>query len=44
MVLAIPFSLFMAILIRQIKHPAVAESLHFILFVTAIVSQFLLLV
>ena len=44
LVLAIPFSLFMAILIRQIKHPAVAESLHFILFVTAIVSQFLLLV
>lgn len=44
LILAVPFSLFMAILIRLIRHPAVAESLHFILFVTAIVSQFLLLV
>jgi hypothetical protein len=44
LILAVPFCLFMAILIRQIKHPAIAESLHFILFVTAIVSQFLLLV
>jgi hypothetical protein len=44
LILAIPFSLFMAILIRLIKHPAIAESLHFILFVAAIVSQFLLLI
>jgi hypothetical protein len=44
LILAVPFSLFMAILIRLIKHPAVAESLHFILFVTALVSQFLLLI
>ena len=44
LILAVPISLFMAILIRLIKHPAVAESLHFILFVTAIVSQFLMLI
>jgi hypothetical protein len=44
LILAVPFALFMAILIRLIRHPAVAESLHFILFVTAIVSQFLMLV
>lgn len=44
MVLVVPFSLFMAILLRVIKHPAIAESLHFILFVAAIVTQFLFLV
>lgn len=44
MVLVIPFSLFMAIMLRLIKHPAVAESIHFILFVTALVTQFLFLV
>jgi len=44
LILVVPFSLFMAILLRVIKHPAVAESLHFILFVAAIVTQFLFLV
>ena len=44
LVLVIPFSLFMAIMLRLIKHPAVAESIHFILFVTALVTQFLFLV
>jgi len=44
MVLMVPFSLFMAILLRLIKHPAVAESIHFILFVAALVTQFLFLV
>jgi hypothetical protein len=44
MVIAIPFSLFMAVLLRNIKHPAIAESLHFILFVAALVTQFLLLI
>lgn len=43
MTLAIPMSLLMAVLIRLVRHPAVAESLHFILFVTAIVTQFLFL-
>ncbi len=42
-VLLIPFSLFMAILLRLIRHPAAAESIHFILFVTAVVSQILYL-
>ena len=41
--LAIPFSLFLAILLRGVRHPAIAESLHFILFVSAIVIQFLFL-
>lgn len=44
MVLMIPFSLFMAVLLRLIKHPAAAESIHFILFVAAILTQFLFLV
>lgn len=44
MVLMVPFSLFMAILLRQIKHPAAAESIHFILFVAALLTQFLFLV
>jgi len=44
MVLVIPFSLFVAILLRGIRHPAIAESLHFILFVAAIITQFLFLV
>ena len=44
MTLTIPMALFLAILVRLIRHPAVAESLHFILFVTAIVSQFLFLI
>jgi hypothetical protein len=42
--IAIPLALFVAIMVRLIRHPAVAESLHFILFVTAIVIQFLFLV
>jgi len=41
--LALPFSLFLAILLRGVRHPAIAESLHFILFVAAIVTQFLFL-
>jgi hypothetical protein len=44
MVLMIPFSLFMAILLRMIKHPAIAESIHFILFVAALLTQVLFLV
>lgn len=44
MILTVPFSLFMAIFLRSIRHPAIAESLHFILFVAAIVTQFLFLV
>jgi len=44
MVLTVPFSLFMAILLRGIRHPAIAESLHFLLFVAALVTQFLFLV
>ncbi|HUR30057.1 MAG TPA: hypothetical protein VMZ69_01425 [Saprospiraceae bacterium] len=43
-VFLIPFSLFLAILLRLVKHPAVAESIHFILFVTAILTQVLRLV
>ena len=39
----LPFSLYLALLLRMIKHPAIAESLHFILFVTAIMNQVLLL-
>ncbi len=44
MVLSIPFALFMAILLRNIRHPAISESLHFILFVAALLTQFLLLI
>lgn len=44
LVVSIPFALFMAILLRNIKHPAIAESLHFILFVAAIVTQFMFLI
>jgi hypothetical protein len=43
-VLMIPFSLFMAVLLRMLRHPAAAESLHFILFVTCVISQVLFLV
>ena len=43
MVLMIPLSLFLAILLRMIKNPAIAESIHFILFVTAIMTQVLFL-
>jgi hypothetical protein len=43
-VLMIPFSLFMAVMLRMIKHPAAAESIHFILFVTCVISQVLFLV
>jgi len=44
MVLMIPFSLFLALLFRMVKHPAVAESIHFILFVSALLTQVLILV
>lgn len=44
MVLTVPFSLFMAVLLRSVRHPAIAESLHFLLFVAALVTQFLYLV
>ncbi len=44
MVLLIPFSLFLATLLKMLKHPAVAESIHFILFVAAILTQVLKLV
>ncbi len=44
MVLLIPFSLFLALLLRMVKHPAIAESIHFILFVVALLTQFLILV
>jgi hypothetical protein len=44
MILMIPFSLFMAILLRMIRHPAIAESIHFILFVAALLTQVLFLV
>lgn len=40
-VFLIPFCLFLALLLRMVKHPAIAESLHFILFVTAILTQVL---
>lgn len=43
-VLVIPISLFMAILLRLVRHPAAAESIHFILFVSAILSQVLFLI
>ena len=44
MVLMIPFSLFLALLLRMVKHPAIAESIHFILFVAALLTQVLVLV
>lgn len=44
LILIIPYCLFMAILLRGIRHPAIAESLHFVLFVSAIVTQFLFLI
>lgn len=44
MVIAVPLSLFLAILLKNIKHPAISESLHFILFITALVTQFMLLI
>jgi len=44
MVLLIPFSLFLALLLRMVKHPAIAESIHFILFVAALLTQVLILV
>jgi hypothetical protein len=43
LVISIPFALFMAILLRNIRHMAIAESLHFILFVAALVTQFMFL-
>lgn len=43
-VLMIPFSLFSAIVLRMIRHPAIAESIHFILFVAALLTQVLFLV
>jgi hypothetical protein len=44
MVLMIPFSLFLALVLRMVKHQAVAESIHFILFVAALLTQVLILV
>ncbi|MEO5905901.1 MAG: hypothetical protein ABIQ11_04210 [Saprospiraceae bacterium] len=44
MILFIPFSLFLAVLLRLVKHPAIAESIHFILFVAAILTQVFVLV
>jgi len=44
LVLMIPFCLFLAILFRLIKHQGIVESIHFILFVTAIMTQVLMLV
>ncbi len=44
MVLMIPFSLFLALLLRMVRHPAIAESIHFILFVSALLTQVLILV
>jgi hypothetical protein len=41
--LSVPMALFVAILIRTVRHPAIAESLHFIFFVTSIVTHFLFL-
>ena len=43
-VFLIPFSLFLAILLRIVKLPAIAESIHFILFVGAVLTQVLRLV
>ncbi|MEP6647844.1 MAG: hypothetical protein ABJC12_12215 [Saprospiraceae bacterium] len=44
MVFLIPFSLFLALLLRMLRHPAIAESIHFILFVVALLTQVLILV
>ncbi|HZV43914.1 MAG TPA: hypothetical protein VFF90_05530 [Saprospiraceae bacterium] len=44
MILLIPFSLFLAIILRLIRYPAIAESIHFILFVTAVISQVLFVI
>lgn len=44
MVLILPFSLFLAILLRLIRYPAIAESIHFILFVAAVISQILFMI
>lgn len=43
-VLLVPVSLFLAILLRQMKLPAIAESVHFILVVIAILTQVLFLI
>lgn len=43
-VFLIPLCLFLAILLRMVKLPAISESIHFILFVTAILTQVLRLV
>lgn len=43
-VFLIPFAFFLAILLRLVKLPAIAESIHFILFVSAILTQVLRLV
>lgn len=43
-VLLVPVSLFLAILLRQMKLPAIAESMHFILVVVAILTQVLFLI
>jgi len=44
MVLILPFSLFLAIVLRLIRYPAIAESLHFILFVAAVITQVLFVI
>lgn len=44
MVLMIPLSLYLAIVLRLIRHQAIAESIHFILFVAAILSQILFII
>jgi hypothetical protein len=44
LILMVPLSLFLAIFLRLIRHPAVAESLHFILFVTAVICQILFVI
>ncbi|HJW28169.1 MAG TPA: hypothetical protein VJ508_02850, partial [Saprospiraceae bacterium] len=44
LVLVIPLSLFVAIVLRLIRHPAIAESIHFILFVSAIIAQILFVI
>jgi hypothetical protein len=44
MAFVIPFSLFLALMLRMARLPAVAESIHFILFVAAVLTQVLRLV
>ena len=44
MVLMVPLALFLAVFLRLIRHSAVAESLHFILFVTAVICQILFVI